>query len=84
MSGSVRGVRKHADRKAGRCALPLLYVLEGIRLNWRDGDIRLLGLTLHRPILPMLDLQHNRSILPLSFFKLSRAPCCLKMNSMWY
>jgi len=25
MSGSVRGVGKHADRKAGRCALPLLY-----------------------------------------------------------
>ena len=27
MSGSVRGVRKHADRKAGRCALPLLYAM---------------------------------------------------------
>jgi hypothetical protein len=25
MSGLGRGVEKHADRKAGRCALPLLY-----------------------------------------------------------
>ena len=25
MSGLGRGVEKHADRKAGRCVLPLLY-----------------------------------------------------------
>ena len=28
MSGLGRGVEKHADRKAGRCALPLLYAPE--------------------------------------------------------
>lgn len=35
MSGLGRGVGKHAGRKAGRCALPLLYDLATLRRDFR-------------------------------------------------